>query len=105
MGDADEGEGLVNGVEPAGQYAAVLWTTFLLLVTSIPSIILLNVCYELEEPFGDSIRDIPGLAYVRAAAETTLNMVAPHPAVKNMVQAVLHVDLQPLIAKAKALQR
>lgn len=73
--------------------AAAVWTSVALAVLFVPSVLLLSVCIELEEPFGDNHRDLPGVAFVRSAAEATLNLVAPHPVCRDFVAAAMHVDL------------
>lgn len=72
--------------------AAAVFATALLLVLLVPSTLLIAACMDMEEPFGNNMMDIPGLSFVRGAAETTLNMVAPHPLCSDAVEAILHFE-------------
>ena len=81
---------------------AAAFATILLLTLIIPTTLLIAACIELEEPFGDNLMDVPGLSYVRAAAEVTLNIAAPHPTTEAAVSAAMHVDVPAAIKRAAA---
>jgi len=89
----------VESSSAAAVLMASIATTALLAVLFVPATLLLAVCVELEEPFGDQTMDLPGLSYVRAAAEVSLNFVAPHPVCQAAQYAVMDVDLDFITAE------
>mmetsp|Transcript_2581 Transcript_2581/g.5400 ORF Transcript_2581/g.5400 Transcript_2581/m.5400 type:complete len:302 (-) Transcript_2581:151-1056(-) len=74
-------------------HAVAAFATLLLVVLTVPVVLLVTACIEMEEPFGDNLMDVPGLAYVRSAAEVALNVVLPHPRSQAAVSAILEVRL------------
>ena len=48
--------------------------------------ILVTVLITIEIPFTDDCLGMPGLSYVRSAAEVSLNIVKPHASTNGLVQ-------------------
>ena len=71
-------------------YVAVFATT-LLAVLLVPITLLVASCMDMEEPFGSNSMDMPGLSYVRGAAEPTLNMIVPHPLCQGAASSMLSI--------------
>ena len=76
--------------------SAAVFATLLLVALLVPTVLLIGACVDLEEPFGDNLMDMPGLANVRSAAEVSLNIVAPHPTCRTAMRAAMDVDLSRL---------
>lgn len=79
---------------------AAAFATILLLTLVVPTTLLVAACVDMEEPWGDSMMDVPGISYVRTAAEVTLNIAAPHPTTEPAVKAALSVDVRSAIQRA-----
>ena len=78
---------------------AAAFATILLLTLTIPTTLLVAACIDMEEPWGDNMMDVPGISYVRTAAEVTLNIAAPHPTTEPAVKAAMHVDVQGAVQR------
>jgi hypothetical protein len=84
--------------------SAATFATLLLLALLVPTVLLIGACVELEEPFGDNLMDMPGLANVRSAAEVSLNIVAPHPTCRLAMHEAMDVDLSHLGGAVRAMR-
>ena len=88
--------------EYAYAIGAAAFATILLLTLTIPTTLLVAACIDMEEPWGDNMMDVPGISYVRTAAEVTLNIAAPHPATEPAVSAAMRVDVQGAVQRGSA---
>ena len=66
--------------------------------------ILVTVLITIEIPFTDDCLGMPGLSYVRSAAEVSLNIVKPHASTNGLVQKLTRGRL-PFLALSTSMQQ
>ena len=62
--------------------------TLMVVLVAVPVMVLVTVLITIETPFTDDLLGMPGLSYVRSAAETSLSIVKPYASTSSIVQKI-----------------